>query len=240
MLTFPVSFIKSSNTGPVTSGLMIHLDAGNSSSYAGSGTTWYDISGNNRNATLFNSPTYDASTNGGLFSFDDTQFEYATIADIGNQSVFSIEVWCRIHKSLTGKVTAVITNQFDLSTKLNFSLGTNRAPTSYNLTFGYFTGTWRNTDGFAASLDTWYHLVGTYDGSVIRFYRNASLNTQQSSNTTPQSGGAIRIARRWDEPDNVSSNFFDGDISIIRVYNKALTSTEITQNYNAEKSRYGL
>lgn len=239
MFTAPISFIKTSQSY-VTNGLMLYLDAGNSSSYGGTGTTWYDISGNSRNATLINTPTYDGSTAGGIFSFDDAQFEYATVPDMGDLNPFTIEVWCRIHKSLSGKVTSVVTNQFNLSTKLNFSIGTNRAPTSYNMTFGYYTGTWRNVDGFAPSLNTWYNLVGTYDGTVLKFYSNNVLNTQANSNISPQSGGEIRIARRWDEAANVSSNFFDGDIALIRIYNIALNSTQIAQNYNSQKSRFGL
>jgi hypothetical protein len=227
-----------------TGGLMIHLDAGNNSSYNGSGDIWYDLSGNGRNATLVNTPTFDNTTNGGLFSFDDTQYEHATIADIGDQSVFTIESWCRIHKSLTGKVTSVITNQYNLQSgvnaKLNFSIGTNRAPTSYNMSFGYFDGNWRNVNGFAASLNVWYHLLGTYDGSTLKLYKNGVIDTELTYSGTPRSGGQIRIARRWDESSTNSINFFDGDISIIRVYNRSLTSAEVIQNYNSEKSRYGL
>jgi hypothetical protein len=224
----------------VADGLLLYLDAGNDSSYNGSGTTWYDLSGNSRNATLINTPTFDNTTNGGLFSFDDASYEHATIPDIGSQTVFSVEVWCRIHKTLTGKVTSVITNQYNLSDRLNFSIGTNRAATSYNMSFGYFRSGWNNVNGFAASLNIWYHLLGTYDGTSLKFYKNGVIDTQVSASATPASGGEIRIARRWDDVANNSVNFFDGDISIIRVYNKALTSTEVTQNYNAEKSRYGL
>jgi len=224
----------------VTTGLQLYLDAGNASSYGGSGTIWYDISGNSRNATLINTPTYDASTNGGLFSFDDTAYEYASVPNIGNLSTFTVEVWCRIHKSLTSKITMVVGNQYNLASSLNYSIGTNRAATSYNMSFGYFDGAWRNVDGFAASLNTWYHLVGTYDGNTLKFYNNNTLDTQLAYTGTPQSGGEVRIARRWDSPSNNSANFFDGDISIIRIYNTALDTTQIAQNYNAEKSRYGL
>lgn len=225
----------------VTAGLQVYLDAGNVTSYGGSGTTWYDISGNSRNATLVNTPTYDSVTNGGLFSFDDASFEYATIPDIGTLSVFTVEAWCRIHKSLTGKVTMVVGNQFNGTSDLNYSIGTNRAAASYNMTFGLFDGAWYNVNGFAASLNVWYHLVGTYDGSTLKFYNNGTLDTQLSrSGGSPASGGEIRIARRWDDVANSSTNFFDGDISIIRIYNAALTAAQVGQNYEAQKSRYGL
>lgn len=226
----------------VTSGLMLHLDAGNPDSYPGSGTTWYDLTSNNRDATLVNTPTYDNVTAGGLFSFDDASFEHATIPNIGDLSTFTIETWCRVHKSLTGKVTSVVTNQYNLSDRLNFSIGTNRAPTSYNMSFGYFKNPpgWINVSGSAASLNVWYHLLGTYDGTSLKFYINGTLNTQVSSSVTPQSGGEIRIARRWDESATNSANFFDGDISVVRIYNTALSSTQVTQNYDSQKSRFGL
>lgn len=236
----PTQVISPITSPVVTTGLQLYLDAGNTTSYNGSGTTWYDLSGNSRNATLVNTPTYDGATNGGLFSFDDASFEYATAPNIGDLSTFTVETWCRVHKSLTGKVTSVVTNQYDLSTKLNYSIGTNRAPTSYNMSFGYFNGAWRNVDGFAVSLNTWYHLVGTYDGTTLKFYKNNALDTQLNYSGTPASGGGIRIARRWDDIDNNSINFFDGDISIVRIYNTPLNTTQIAQNYNAEKSRYGL
>ena len=74
----------------VTNGLSLYLDAANSSSYSGTGSTWYDVSGNNRNATLFNTPTY-STTNAGIFTFDDTSFEYATVPNIGSLTNFTID-----------------------------------------------------------------------------------------------------------------------------------------------------
>lgn len=223
----------------ITNGLQVYLDAGNISSYGGSGTTWYDLSGNNRNASLINTPTY-SGTAGGMFTFSDTSFEYATIPDIGSLTQFTVEAWARVQKSLTGKVTAIVTNQFNLSTSLNYSLGTNRSPTSYNMTFGYYDGSWRNPNGFAPSLNTWYHMVGTYDGSTIKLYVNNVFDTQLVYTGTPSSGGEIRIARRWDESAVNASNYFDGDVAQVRIYNRALNATEISYNYNAHKGRYGL
>jgi hypothetical protein len=223
----------------IRNGLVLALDAADKNSYPGTGTTWYDLSGYNRHATLINTPTY-SSSNAGVFNFNDNSFQYATIPNIGSLTQFSIESWARTNKSLTGKVTTIVTNQYDLVSNLNYSMGTNNSPSSYNMTFGFFNGAWRNVTGFSMALNTWYHLIGTYDGSTINFYVNGSLNTSLSYTGTAASGGEIRIARRWDDVANVTSNFFSGDISQVKIYNRALTTTEILQNYNATKTRFGL
>jgi hypothetical protein len=220
--------------------LQVYLDAGNSSSYGGVGSTWNDLSGTGNNATLINTPTYNSSS-GGYFNFSDTSFEYASIPDIGDLSTWTIEAWARPQKSLTGKVTSIVCNQFDLSTKLNFSLGTNNAPSNYNLTAGFFDGSWKSASGYPVpTLNTWYHFVGTYDGSTVKLYVNGSLSSSFSVSGTPQSGGEIRIARRWDSASNNAVNFFDGDISIVRVYGSALSLVDVQGNFNASRHRYSI
>lgn len=223
----------------ITSGIILHLDAGNSSSYPGSGTTWTDLTGNARNATLVNSPTYN-SANGGYFTFVDTSFQHATIANFGDIPTWTIEAWARATVSLSGKVTAIFCNQFNGASKLNFSIGNNQAPTSYNICTGFYNGQWRTTTGFAPVLNTWYQIVGTYDGSVINQYVNGALSTTTTYTGNPQTGGEIRIARRWDDVANSATNFFGGDIAVIRLYNRAMTASEVLQNYNANRVRFGL
>ena len=71
-------------------------------------------------------------------------------------------------------------------------------------------------------------------------YVNGSLNTQTNYAGTAASGGEIRIARRWDDVANNSANFFSGDISLIKIYNRALSAGEVLTNYNATKTRFGL
>lgn len=221
----------------VTTGLQVNLDAGNRASYSGSGTTWTDLTGNGRNATLFNTPTY-SSANNGYLNFVAASLQYATVANIGSINRWTVEAWFRPTASLSGIVTSVVSNEFNGSV-LNFSLGTNRAPTSYNLCAGFYDGAWRTTAGYAPTLNQWVQVVGVYDGTTITQYTNgASLNTLTYTGT-PTSGGAIRIARRWDET-LTSTNFYTGDISIIRIYNVALSAAQVLQNYNAVRGRYAL
>jgi hypothetical protein len=134
----------------------------------------------------------------------------------------------------------IVGNQWDLSSKFNFTMGTNSAPANYNINVGFFDGGWRRTAGFAPTLNAWYHVVGTYDGSTVKQYVNAALDTQTAYSGTPQSGGEVRIARRWDSSSTDSVNFFPGDISVVRIYNRALTSLEVEQNFDSEKNRFGV
>lgn len=223
----------------VTDNLVVYLNSGDYSSYPGSGSTWTDLAGTPNNATLFNTPTY-SSTYEGILQFDDASSEYATIPNIGTIQNWTVEVWVRFTASLNGKVAMVVGNQYNLSTSINFTIGTNGAPGSYNIQAGFFQNGWYNTTGFAPTLNTWYQIVGTYDGSTIRQYVNGVANggTLNVAKTL-QSGGEIRIMRRWDDAVN-SSNLFDGDLAIARIYSSALTATQVLQNFNANKSRFGL
>lgn len=220
--------------------LVVGLDSGNASSYSGSGSVWNDLSGNNNDATLINSPTF-SSSNGGILQFDDVSLEYGTIPNIGNLSAWTVEAWFRITTSLTGKVSSLVSNEFDLANKLNFSIGTNNAPFNYNLAAGFFDGSgWHTTTGFAPQTNVWYQVVGTYDGTTIRQYVNGSASGGTVNYTgNPQSGGQVRLMRRWDSALN-QGNLVDGDLAIINIYNTALSSGEITSSWNSNKSRFGL
>jgi hypothetical protein len=225
-----------SSSPVVSSGLQLYLDAGNPSSYNGTGSTWNDLTVFGRNATLFNSPTYN-SANSGYLSFLDTSLQYASVPNIGSLGTWTIEAWANISLSLSGKVTAVVCNQFNLTNAINFSLGTNNAPGSYALALGYYNGAWRTNTGITPTLNTWTYFAGTYNGSILRQYTNDTEVSNLSYTGTPQSGGEIRIARRWDET-TVATNYLRGSISVIRIYNRALSAAELLQNYNAQKIRY--
>ena len=223
----------------VTNGLIYNLDGGFIPSYPTSGSTWTDVSLSARTATLFNNPTYSSSSSG-YINFAKASSQYATTSNIGTIQNWTIEAWVRFTSSLTGQVAMVIGNQFNGSTSINFTMGTNGAPGSYNIQVGFFQSGWYNTTGFAPALNTWYHVAGTYDGSTIRQYVNGNASGGTLSVTaTLASGGEVRLMRRWD--DVVSSgNLIDGDLAITRIYNRVLSANEISTNFNAQKSRYGL
>lgn len=209
----------------------LYLDA---TDYTGSGTTWPAENGFN-DATLVNTPTYVAPSPT-YFDFDPASGEKATVPDLGDLNRWTVESWFRVTSSLTGQVTAVVCNQFD-SSNLNFSMGTNRSPTSYNICIGFYDGAWRTTTGFAPTLNTWYHCVGTYDGTTIRQYVNAVQDSTLSYSGTSQSGGEVRIASRWDS-QTAPTDFFPGDVGLVRIWDSALTASQVQELYDQNSERF--
>lgn len=223
----------------VTNGLVLALDAADRNSYVSGSSSWRDLTQNARTANFVTqAPTFQQNI---ALNFNDTQFGYAdTNSNLGSLTNWTVEAWARIGASLTGKVTTIVTNQYDLVSNLNFSLGTNNAPSSYNLVVGFFNGAWRNTTGHTPPLNTWFQIVGSYDGNTIKQYYNGAVTSSVNYTGTSSSGGSVRIATRWDDLTQTTSNYFSGSISTIRIYNRTLSDTEILQNYNAQKSRFGL
>ena len=223
----------------VRRGLKVYLDAGIPGSYGGSGTTWTDLSGNGKNATLVNGPTY-ATTNNGILTFASASFQHATFNDLGSLSTWTVDTWVKFNSNPTAGTTSVVTNVYDGASTLNFSIGANE-PSSAIIRAGFYDGSWRNTTtGLTPTLGNWYHLVGTYDGATVTLYsNNASVGTLTYAGT-PGSGGGNRIARRWDAFDNDTGNFMDCVVPEVKIYNRALSTAEIKQNFNAHRSRYGV
>lgn len=219
----------------VTSGLVLALDAANKLSYPGSGTSWYDMSGNSYNGTLTNSPTFSGA-NSGTFIFDGTNDN----VQLGNASTFlptsaiTINSWAKTN--VTGvykKIFVTVTAGTASITGIYFSLG----PAPYN----YYLGIITNNGGQYAGANTdpsttsFSNFCGTYDGANIRLYLNGTLLATQAQTGTIVNTGIGRLSG-YDS----NTEIWDGNISTFSIYNRALTATEILQNYNANKTRFGL
>lgn len=245
----------------VTSGLVLYLDAGNIVSYPQTGTAWYDISGNNQNFTLYNSPTF-SNSNGGEILFSNSN-DYARITNSTSIDLLAsngtIEVWFRTISSTLGGTYARLISFSDASGTGSDSSSTQGLNRDYD---NYLCLVKNNT---AESLGLWYKnnpsafgpatLVNTntYFHSVISWSTNGSLMTftfylngvSTNTSTVTQSAyssnaSTITIGQNCagalTNPYENSSCAF----SSLKLYNRALTAQEVSQNYNAQKSRFGL
>jgi hypothetical protein len=216
----------------VTNGLVLYLDAANRRSYPGSGTSWFDLSGNGNHGTLTNGPTF-SSANGGGIVFDGVN-QFGTVSNnispgTGN---FAISVW--VYK------TEITANRYIWEFGSNggtLSSGTSVSPgfRYYNPTIG--TSSVLYTNGPTHTINTWYNVVISRISGVTYFYSNNSLIVSGNDSGNIGSWGTTFNIGRYG--GDLGYNL-QGRISNIMVYNKGLTKLEIDQNYNATKGRFGL
>lgn len=220
----------------VTSGLVLYLDAANSRSYPGSGITWTDLSGNNSNATL--TGTTFNSGNGGYILFNGTT-DYASITDstslnissnITIQSVFylnSYSIWA----GLIGR---------NSDTKAVYGL--NLSPTTQRLRFNYNNiNPWTNNVESTSTISTgqWIFGAATYDGTNVKIYLNGVLDkTQNIGSIIFDTASGFTIDIGYDNPGG--NEYLDGRIAQTAIYNRALSDSEILQNFNAFRGRYSV
>ena len=209
----------------VTDGLVFAVDAGSERSYPGSGTTVSNII-NGASGTLTNGVGFNSS-NGGSFTLDGTD-DYI---NFGNQSLisgdFCIDLWYKLTQTK--------------SEHYIFSTGYNSAGSILIFT----SGIWLNAadtngrmPGPGGTINEIINITVERTGGVAKWYKNGVYQSSLSysgaiaSSTTYTAGWAI--------PRNNGSAYMAGNLYSIKMYNKGFSSAEVTQNYNAQKSRFGL
>jgi hypothetical protein len=216
------------NTGIVTNSLILNLDAGNLSSYPGSGTTWTDISSSPTNATLINGPTYSSSNNGYL-SFDGSN-DYAQVSSSSKFAFgtgdFTLETWIYPQSFSNYLHMIALPEQNTFALKANVSDGQIYFYSPSYTTYG-------STSGWTLTLNTWNHVVFKRESSVGYAFLNGVSKGSKSGFTSSFSTQTLNIHNGY------GSEFASCRISSVRIYNRALNSNEITQNFNAKKSIFG-
>jgi hypothetical protein len=215
----------------VTNGLVLCLDATNPKSYPSSGTIWYDLSGNSYNATLVNGPT---SNNYGMV-LDGTN-DYGYISHGGslafNSGNFTVCVWHRNENSSTG-YNGIITNDNtgDDSWKMYRDNGQSYYQARCN------TG---NSAFPSYTVGRFHHYAYTFNGSTIQLYFDA-VSGNSAGASSPASGMNSLAFGSYRYSNAVSLAYLTNQtIGGVYLYNRALTASEVLQNYNANKGRFGL
>jgi len=198
-------------------------------SYAGSGATWYDASGNSNNATLINSPTYSVD-NGGLLNWASASSQYATVAMNSGLRVANItqEVWVFLNSTAD---QVFIGSQYGTSSNNSFALWVSGGTFYFGVNTG---GTFYQSASSTPSTSTWYHLVHTYNGTTQYLYINGVLvttyNSAASGNITYDTSNtllAIGADFNGTGYNTGPTLFANGKMPIVKIYNIALSAAQV-------------
>ena len=224
------------NSTIVTSGLVLCVDAGNPRSYSGTGTQWNDATSSGFNFTLINSPAY-SSSNLGFLTFDGVNeiatSGYNTALDTQTPTV---EVWVKTNATSQNGFwfeKGSVNTQYSL-----FQEGTNiqwrqRLADTTLTNLSTTTASFMNTSG-------WFQVVGTYtSGSRILYINGVQVNSDGQGGALATNSSGMSIGA-YGGNSGSNSYWYNGALSICRVYNRALSAAEVLQNFNATRGRYGL
>ena len=235
-----------------TSGIQMYYNPEDPTSYAGSGTTLTDLSGNGYDATLVNGPSF-ASSYFTLDGVDDYIASPNMVSSFNSTTSFTVEVWYSPNYTVQGDGGTVLqeSGADTPSTSWYYALMEHRKAQFGSLSYDY-AGIWKGSYTAINPLitignDVWRQQVLTYNGINGIIYTNGTnAKSVATSRSTP-----------WNDPSNygyylmigagsatqqsgAGANNFTGKIGIVRAYNRALSSTEVLQNYNGAKAIYGL
>ena len=241
----------------VTNGLILNLDAANYKSYPGSGTAWADITGNGNNGTLTNGPTFNSSNSGNI-TFDGSNDFVAFSGNSYNIGVnFTIQTWVKIAVFGGGpnfQRASIVTNGYPYQTNQGFwmSCSSQGGPeVNYVATPGlenfFFT---IGSDNFtvapqpgslSAFVNKWVNLAVTVNGTnPMKCY----INGIQPSSYAVQSNGPSSITY-GNYPfslgnRNNSVEYLNGSIANFLMYNLPLSDSQVLQNFNSSRARFGV
>ena len=216
-------------------GLILHLDAANNKSYTGTGTTWTDLSGNGNNGTLTNGPTFNAANMGSIVFDGTNDYIYRSSISNFNSSTYTILLW--------GKFVSVS------SSGILFNLG--RSPSDANSEAQlYYNNSRLVYWDYAGSIAfNFIQSSGTLSTNVYQylgFTKNSTNGTFYINGYSSGTGTAAFDANISTNDFTIgadirdSINYVNGNISQFLLYNRVLTASEVLQNYNATKSRFGI
>jgi hypothetical protein len=225
----------------VTDGLIIALDAANVKSYSGSGTTWTDLSQNGRNGTLVNGPTFD-SANGGNIVFDGTNDVVRVVNPttvITADSPLTVSTWVKVNSS--GQ--AIVDTINDSTTWDGWGLWANGPSNRFRwLLLKQYSIPGPAIELFLNSNTTWngswQHVTAVYTGTQGLIYINGILDASANYSGGYDVAAAqanIGIGARTTAAGPTNCN-----IAQVQVYNRALSATEVLQNFNATRNRFGV
>lgn len=220
----------------VTDGLVLFLDAGNVKSYPGSGSTWFDLTGNSNDGTLVNGPTYN-STDGGYIIFDGSN-DFVTLSQtLVNPGDFTYCAWIYRRVVSPNGYTNVFTST---SQNEQFQLDL----TGYQGGIGmYVNGAYNSSTNNLVPLSRWVYVCWQRNGTGLYGYLNG---VEQFNPSNGNNFGYSSISTAVSRVNKIGAYFtstnynLNGGIGLVQFYYKSLTLSEIQQNFNATRGRFGI
>jgi hypothetical protein len=226
---------------PITRyGLQLYLDANDTASYSGSGTTWYDLSGNGNDVAMQNSGDISYTSSGGGYFSTGAQGWFsnpsATTGIPNGSTPYTVSTWVQFPSGWTGRgyspamVTIGVTATYD---QIN-DFGLDQTGYVYVSWFGtpLLTSSWTPS----APGTNWANFVSQWDGTTRKIWYNGVL--QGSDTIGPTLGNTTDVLIGNDYSG--WSNWLNGNIGQVLIYDRALSQSELTTNFNVVRSRYGI
>jgi hypothetical protein len=225
-------------------GLQLYLDADNATSYPGTGTTWYDLSGNGNNVAMQNSGDISyTSSGGGYFSTGSTgYFNRVSGTNIPTGATpYTVSAWVQFPSGWPGGSNGHAIAQIG-------SVPTYNALNSFVATAsGYLGVGWFNQPGDPGPLESnswtpsspttnWMNVVSQWNGATRNIWYNGVLQATDSIGTYLGNNADILIG--IDFPG--FGNYLIGNIGQVLIYNRALSQSELIANFDVVRSRYGI
>ena len=221
--------------GVVYNGLQLYLDANNTTSYPGTGTTWFDLSGQGNDVAMQNSGSISyTSSGGGYFTLaSNGYFNRASTTGVPTgTSAYTMSVWVQwptgtwpVSGGMIGigsSITTNLTNQF--------------RTVNTNGLVNYWYGNDLNATSTLSPASQWFNAVAQWDGTTRKIWVNGTQIASAGATGLNVTSSLLQVGAT-----NIGgSEPLQGNIGQALIYNRALTSTEIQQNYTATRTRYGV
>jgi len=217
-----------------SNGALLYLDAGQTASYSGSGTTWTDLSGNTNNATLTGSPTFTSSGASSYFTFNGTSAQYALTNAAKYNTTYTgktVFLFARLTAGFTGAYECLFGS---FTGNRNFNTYIYNNGSAYQIHYSA-NGLGGVSNNIPLTVGQWFSVAVTQTtGGVVSYYFNGQPVGTNTGVTLSQwlNNGGESVAH--------SDNYWNGAIPVVAVYGRALNASEILQNYYALNGRYGI
>jgi hypothetical protein len=222
----------------VSSGLVLCLDAANKLSYPGTGTTWTDLSGNGNNGTLTNGPTFSAGNQGSIV-FDGAD-DYVNIPYNSGLIPNNLTLSAWINRTDVVNYAHFIgipaSNTTWLPPYVSYGIEYIGGSNTISFATGYTDNNYDNTNVTAFGNNVWFNFTATYDKTNVKIYINGLLQITRAETRTLFAS----TANFYIGSNNTTNGYpLNGKIANTLLYNRSLSATEVLQNYNATKGRFG-